>query len=133
MSLTCLILLLQLLFGVHYHSGGSASYSNSRAYLESPIIFSPDGRILQLDAASAAVERGSLVLAVTTKSCQEVILLFAKKMDDISKLQVSSRNQLYHLHESRKGFELLLCATGWVPDAGNVQNLVDSFFCIVLT
>lgn len=115
----CMLLLLQLFFTCFRMVG------SNRAYAESPIMFSPEGRILQLEAASAAVEKGSLILVVTTKGCQDVLLFFAKKKEMASKLQITSRNQLYHIDESRKDVELLLCATGWIPDAGPVERLTE--------
>ena len=136
-SLASFIGFLLLLFGCIYPlSDGissSSGSSGSRAYAESPIIFSPDGRILQLDAASAAIERGSLMLVITTKNCQDVLLLFATKTDGSpSKLHMSSPNQLYRIDESRKDVELLLCATGWVPDSGMYYNYLQLLCTILL-
>ena len=125
MTFHCILLLLQLCCMYFCVSG------SSRAYAESPIMFSPDGRILQLDAANAAVEKGSLILVVTTKGCRDVLLFFVKKRDTVSKLQISSRDQLYRIDESRKNLELLLCATGWVSDAG-VYSKIFAYFLLAL-
>ena len=90
----------------------------SRGYDQTPTMYSPDGRIYQVEYALETVKRGTLAVGIKGKDC--VILAVEEKP---RKLQIAKITQKIFRIDDHIG----VAAAGYIPDARNQVDEVRFF------